>query len=126
MIEEPTAIAIGVDVGGSGIKVGVVDVARGELLAPRLRIATPNPSTPASVVPAIIRTIRRAVKGSPIAVAPDAPVGVQSRVGVGTTFRIELPLWSSNGHPSRDGSDPGATIVVPEAAGEEGVRDPAR
>jgi polyphosphate glucokinase len=76
MIDEPAALAIGVDVGGSGIKVGIVDVARGELLAPRLRILTPNPSTPAVVVPAIVRTIRRAVKGSPVPVATEAPVGV--------------------------------------------------
>jgi polyphosphate glucokinase len=76
MVEDPTALAIGVDVGGSGIKVGVVDVARGELLAPRLRIVTPDPSTPAAVVPAIVRTIKRAVKGCPVAVAADAPVGV--------------------------------------------------
>jgi len=76
MIEQPAALAIGVDVGGSGIKVGIVDVARGELLAPRLRVTTPVPSTPAAVVPAILRTVRRAVKGSPVPVAADAPVGV--------------------------------------------------
>ena len=39
----PASLAIGVDVGGSGIKVGVVDVARGELVAPRLRVVTPVP-----------------------------------------------------------------------------------
>jgi len=44
--QAPT-VAIGVDVGGSGIKVGVVDVSRGELISPRLRVATPTPSTPA-------------------------------------------------------------------------------
>jgi polyphosphate glucokinase len=76
MVEEPAALAIGVDVGGSGIKVGVVDVARGELLAPRLRIVTPDPSTPAAVVPAIVRTIKRAVQGCPTQVAAGAPVGV--------------------------------------------------
>src|SRR5262245_58853629 len=77
---DPSHVAIGVDVGGSGIKVGVVDVARGELLAPRLRVITPNPSTPASVVPSIARTIRRAVRGAATAAAmeipADAPVGV--------------------------------------------------
>jgi polyphosphate glucokinase len=76
MVEESTALAIGVDVGGSGIKVGVVDVVRGELLAPRLRIVTPEPSTPAAVVPAIVRTIRRAIRGCPVPVEADVPVGV--------------------------------------------------
>jgi polyphosphate glucokinase len=76
MVEEPTALAIGVDVGGSGIKVGVVDVARGELLAPRLRIVTPVPSTPAAVVPAIVRTMRRAIRACPAPVGAEVPVGV--------------------------------------------------
>jgi polyphosphate glucokinase len=77
---DPGHIAVGVDVGGSGIKVGVVDVARGELLAPRLRVATPVPSTPAVVVPAIARTVRRAIRAAAGAAAleipADAPVGV--------------------------------------------------
>jgi polyphosphate glucokinase len=75
---DPHHIAIGVDVGGSGIKVGVVDVARGELLAPRLRVVTPAPSTPASVVPAIVRTLRRAVRAASAVteIPADAPVGV--------------------------------------------------
>jgi polyphosphate glucokinase len=71
----PASLAIGVDVGGSGIKVGIVDVARGELVAPRLRVLTPNPSTPAKMVTAIARTISRAARaagGVPISV----PVGV--------------------------------------------------
>ena len=77
---DPRHVAIGVDVGGSGIKVGVVDVARGLLLAPRLRVVTPNPSTPAAIVPAIARTVRRAIKGAgdaaSIEIPAEAPVGV--------------------------------------------------
>jgi polyphosphate glucokinase len=76
----PGHVAVGVDVGGSGIKVGVVDVARGELLAPRLRVVTPAPSTPAAVVPAIVRTVRRALRGAATAagveIPAEAPVGV--------------------------------------------------
>ncbi len=68
-------VAIGVDVGGSGIKVGVVDVDRGELLSPRLRVATPTPSTPSGVVRAISRTVSRAIKEAG-AVPAGAPVGV--------------------------------------------------
>ena len=68
-------LAIGVDVGGSGIKVGVVDVARGELVAPRLRVKTPEPSTPAAIVPAIVRTVGRAVK-QVAGTSADTPVGI--------------------------------------------------
>jgi len=42
--------AIGVDVGGTGVKAAVVDVATGELASPRMRLRTPQPSTPAAVI----------------------------------------------------------------------------
>ena len=69
------AVAIGVDVGGSGIKAGVVDVEKGELIWPRLRIATPAPSTPQVVVRAINRTVSRAIKEAG-GLPDDIPVGV--------------------------------------------------
>ncbi|HEV8488237.1 MAG TPA: ROK family protein [Candidatus Limnocylindrales bacterium] len=65
-------VAIGVDVGGSGIKVGAVDAATGELLADRLRVATPVPSTPDAVVRSIARLVQRAGTGHD----SNAPVGV--------------------------------------------------
>lgn len=44
---------IGVDVGGSGVKAGLVDVDAGELISDRLRMDTPEPSTPPAVVEAV-------------------------------------------------------------------------
>ena len=41
--------AIGVDVGGTGIKAAVVDTATGELLVARRRLDTPRPATPEAV-----------------------------------------------------------------------------
>ena len=41
--------AFGIDIGGSGIKGAIVDTANGELLTPRNRVATPQPSTPDAV-----------------------------------------------------------------------------
>ncbi len=40
---------LGVDIGASGIKGAIVDVKTGELVSERLRIPTPNPSTPKAV-----------------------------------------------------------------------------
>ena len=72
-----TRLALGVDVGGSGIKVAVVDVDHGTLAGPRLRVATPQPSTPAVVVPVIIRTVRRALRESAVgATSAQIPMGV--------------------------------------------------
>ena len=73
----PDRLAVGVDVGGSGIKVAVVDVDRGTLVGPRLRVATPQPSSPESVVPAIVRTVKRAVKEAGVGVSiSQIPIGV--------------------------------------------------
>jgi polyphosphate glucokinase len=68
-------VAVGVDVGGSGIKVAAVDVTTGQLVGPRLRLATPQPSAPDVVVPVIVRTVRRAVSEAKLD-RPDVPVGV--------------------------------------------------
>ncbi|MEA2518643.1 MAG: polyphosphate glucokinase [Chloroflexota bacterium] len=68
-------IAVGVDVGGSGIKVAVVDVASGTLIGPRLRVPTPQPSTPDAVVPTILRTVRRALAEAGVD-GRNVPVGV--------------------------------------------------
>lgn len=67
-------IAIGVDVGGSGIKAAVVDVEAGRFRSERLRVPTPTPSTPEAVIASIGRLVRRLAKASGI--GPGAPVGV--------------------------------------------------
>ena len=72
---EPTdALAIGVDVGGSGIKAAVVDTRTGEMRSERIRVATPNPSTPDRVGASIGRIVRRLVKAG--GVPDEAPIGV--------------------------------------------------
>ena len=45
--------ALGIDIGGSGIKGAPVDLESGGLLSPRYRIPTPNPSTPKAVAKTI-------------------------------------------------------------------------
>jgi polyphosphate glucokinase len=72
MTEERT-IAIGVDVGGSGIKAAAVDTATGQLVSDRLRVVTPQPSTPAAVIESIARLVRRIGQA---AKSPNAPVGM--------------------------------------------------
>jgi polyphosphate glucokinase len=67
-------LAIGVDVGGSGIKTAVVDIDTGALVSERLRVATPVPSTPEAVIASIGRLVKRLAKATSI--PADAPVGV--------------------------------------------------
>ena len=47
------AIMLGIDVGGTGIKAALVDTEEGKLVSDRLRVDTPDPSTPENVADAI-------------------------------------------------------------------------
>lgn len=51
-------IGFGIDVGGSGIKGGVVDLATGELVGDRIKIATPQPATPEAVAETVAEIVR--------------------------------------------------------------------
>ena len=67
-------LAVGVDVGGSGIKAAVVDTATGELVSERLRVPTPTPSTPDRVSASIGRLVRRLAKANEL--ERETPVGI--------------------------------------------------
>ncbi|MEA2537053.1 MAG: polyphosphate glucokinase [Chloroflexota bacterium] len=72
-----TELAIGIDIGGSGIKAGAVDLTTGTLRGDRLRVATPVPSTPHAVVASTARLVRRIVRAVPEAGdRATVPVGV--------------------------------------------------
>ena len=69
-------IAIGVDVGGSGIKAAVVDVELGRFRSDRIRVPTPNPSTPDAVITSIDRLVHRLVRTTGLGDATPVGVGV--------------------------------------------------
>ena len=69
-------IAIGVDVGGSGIKAAVVDVESGRLRSERIRVPTPSPSTPDAVIASISRVVKRLTKSSGLGDATPVGIGV--------------------------------------------------
>ncbi len=55
--------ALGIDVGGSGIKGATVDLETGELTADRLRIETPQPSTPDAVAEVVAQIVEHFADG---------------------------------------------------------------
>ena len=67
-------LAIGIDVGGSGIKAAVVDVECGCLNSERLRVPTPTPSTPEAIAASITRLVKRLAKSSGL--DDSTPVGL--------------------------------------------------
>ena len=67
------SIAIGVDVGGSGIKAAAVELETGALASERIRVLTPDPSSPEAIIKVIGRLVKRI---STTIHDPRAPVGV--------------------------------------------------
>lgn len=77
-VEVPTLpkYAIGVDVGGTGTKGGIVNLTKGKLSGDRFRIPTPRPATPEAVA-AVIEEIVDELMTRPKAPSPeDLAVGV--------------------------------------------------
>jgi polyphosphate glucokinase len=54
-----TGRALGIDIGGTGIKAAVVDLASGQLVTERIREPTPRPATPAAVLAVVVDVVRR-------------------------------------------------------------------
>lgn len=64
------ATAIGIDIGGTGIKGGLVDVLSGEIIGDRVRVATPAGGEPEDIV----RVTREVIKE--LGADPTVPVGI--------------------------------------------------
>lgn len=90
---------LGIDVGGSGIKGGIVDTQKGELITDRYRIDTPRPAVPSSMIETIEAIIRNfdwqgavgcgfpaAVKGEIVKTASNID---DSWIGVNASARIK-------------------------------------
>ncbi len=94
---------LGIDVGGSGIKGAPVDTTRGELLAERIRLPTPEPSKPKAIAEVITQiALRFNWKG---------PIGC----GFPAVMRRGVALTAANIHKSWIGTD--AAALFSEATG---------
>ncbi|MGO4383941.1 polyphosphate--glucose phosphotransferase [Specibacter sp. RAF43] len=70
-----TDSVIGIDIGGTGIKGGIVRLKDGEMVGERYRIDTPQPSTPQAVA-TVVKAIVDELMTREHAPADDAPVGI--------------------------------------------------
>lgn len=71
----PNDLAIGIDIGGTGMKGGVVDTRTGNLVGERFRIPTPQPATPEACA-TVVREIVDELQGRELAPAPDSAIGI--------------------------------------------------
>ncbi len=129
----PVASAFGVDIGGSGIKGGPVDLATGRLAKGRERIATPQPATPAAVAATVAELLGRfeVPEGTPVGVTFPAVVhhGVaRSAANVDSSWigtSIEDVVGSALGRPVHAVNDADAAgyaeVRYGAAAGTRGV-----
>lgn len=65
------AYAVGIDIGGTGIKIGLVDITKGELKGDRIRVATPHGAKPQDVIEVVKRLHHRLIDGN-----ESFPVGI--------------------------------------------------
>ncbi len=63
-----TRQALGVDVGGSGVKGAVVDLDTGQLVGERFRLETPQPATPEAVTKTVAEVVRHFNWSGPLGV----------------------------------------------------------
>ena len=98
-------VAFGIDIGGSGIKGAPVDLTTGQFLAERVRIATPQPATPA----AVSQTVAQVVDA--FALDRSVPIGVTFPA----VIQHGVALSAANVDPSWIGTN--VETVVREATG---------
>lgn len=114
--------AIGVDIGGSGIKGALVDLVAGDFAADRVRIPTPQPSTPDAVTE-VVAAVVRAVGGDDdhgLPVGVTFPAVVQHGVArtaanvdhawIGTD--VAAAVRDATGHPAHVVNDADAAGVA--------------
>ena len=82
-------IRFGVDIGGTGVKGALVDVTTGQLVSERIRVPTPHPATPDSVVPVVADLVRQASYDGPVGCAFPAVI----KGGVAQTAANIDPSW---------------------------------
>lgn len=88
-----TNLAVGVDVGGSGIKGAIVDLETGEFIGDRVKIATPKPATPEAVATVVAEVVSL--------LGWDGPVGV----ALPSVIKNQIAQTAANIDPSWVGTD---------------------
>nr|WP_040495088.1 ROK family protein [Ilumatobacter nonamiensis] len=56
--DERSGRALGIDIGGTGMKAAIVDLATGDLLSDRFRIDTPHPARPEAMADVVVELVR--------------------------------------------------------------------
>lgn len=111
--------ALGIDIGGSGIKGAVVNTATGELATDRVRIATPQPSTPAAVATVVAQLVKQA--GWAGVVGATFPAVIQH--GIARSAANVDPSWIGTDVDATFTDITGADVIVLNDADAAGIAE---
>ena len=85
---------LGIDIGGTGIKAAVVDVASGQLVTDRIRELTPRPATPDAVMDVVVEVVRR------VQATGKLPEGLPGATGFPSVIRGGKAMTATHGDRS--------------------------
>ncbi len=88
-VEKASGPVVGVDIGGTGIKVAPVSIATGNLATERIRLPTPAPATPQAVAAVVGEVLQQIGVTGPVGLAMPAVV----RGGIVETASHIDPTW---------------------------------
>ncbi len=104
-----TGMALGIDVGGTGVKAAMVDLATAELVTSRIREDTPQPSEPAAVIETVASVVGRVL-------AEHAPVE-HLAIGIGLPGAIKYGIMKTAANLDKGWVDFDATTTLSEKLG---------
>ncbi len=114
-------ITLGIDIGGSGIKGALVNVVTGELTSERIRIDTPQPSTPENCAQVVTELVQQLNYSGPIGVTFPAVV----RHGVTLTAANVDKRWINYDEQKLLQQVTGQRVIVLNDADAAGVAEVA-
>jgi polyphosphate glucokinase len=111
--------ALGIDIGGSGIKGAVVHTSTGELVTSRVRIATPHPATPDAVAAVVKQLVEQAGWHGPLGAT--FPAVIQH--GVARSAANVDPSWIGTDVDAVFTKATGAQVTVLNDADAAGIAE---
>ena len=116
----PARRGFGVDVGGSGIKGGIVDLDTGQLVGDRFKLSTPQPATPAAVAKTIAAVVNEFDWTGPLGVTYP---GVVTNGTVRTAANVDKSWIGTNASDIISAELNGQQIVVLNDADAAGLAE---
>jgi polyphosphate glucokinase len=115
-----TRRGFGIDVGGSGIKGGIVDMDTGQLIGERFKLLTPQPATPSAVAKTIAAVVKHFEWSGPLGVTYP---GVVTHGIVRTAANVDKSWIGTNARDLISAELDGQPIVVLNDADAAGLAE---